>query len=70
MNWESMGYGAGAGFVASLMAFFGWNRRLNKIEDFKQDKTVCEVIHKGTEQRLERIEGKLDDLNDYLRNNH
>ena len=68
MNWESIGFGAGSGFMVSLLAALGWNRRINRLEDGKQDKGTCQAIHQGTEQRLERIENKLDSLSDYIRN--
>ena len=68
MDIESLGGGAGAGFLTAILTAFGINKRVGNLEDYKQDKTVCEVIKHGMETRLERIEEKLDDLNTYLRN--
>jgi len=68
MDIESLGGGAGAGFLTAILTAFGINKRVGNLEDCKQDKAVCVEVHKGTEQRLERIEDKIDSLNDYLRN--
>lgn len=42
MNLESLGTGAGAGFVISILTALGWNRRINHLEEKKQDITVCD----------------------------
>ena len=64
MDLESIGGGLGGGILIGILTALGINRRVGRIEDYKQDKTVCEAIHKGSEQRLERIENKLDRLGD------
>jgi len=75
MDLESLLGGGGSGLVASIVAAFGFNRRLKNVESCKQEKTLCEQIHKGTDQRLDRIEqtqhdifSELKDMNDYVRN--
>lgn len=76
---ESLGGGAGAGIVGgifgAILTVLGINRRINKIEDSKQDRTVCEATHKGIDEKFNTIiEGqnkiwdRLDSLNDYIRN--
>lgn len=76
---ESLGGGAGAGIVGgifgAILTAFGINRRVNKIEDGKQDKIVCDTIHKSIDDKFGvLIEGqsklfdKVDSINDYLRN--
>jgi len=76
---ESMGSGAGAGFLASIIVAvgnaFGFNRRVSKIEDEKQDKSACIPIHKGLDDKIDilikgqdKIWERVDSLNDYVRN--
>ena len=65
---ETLGGGAGTGFLVSLVTAFGFGRRVSRVEDNKQDKSVCDALHRDSDRRLERIEEKLDGLNDYLRN--
>lgn len=75
MDLESLGGGAGAGgVIATILALMGVNR--------KQDKKVCEAVHHGIEDKFETIvdvmkemrEGqkkiweRLDNFNDYMRN--
>ena len=72
---ESIGSGAGAGLIGAILGAFGINRRINKVEETKQDKALCETIHKGIDaQFLDIKEGQraifeeLKDINKYLRN--
>ncbi len=72
---ESLGGGAGTGIIGAILVAFGFNRRVSKIEEIKQDKVFCEATHKGTDQKFDiLIEGqrkiwdRLDNLNDYVRN--
>jgi len=68
MEIESIGIGAASGFLTAILTAFGINRRLNNVENVKQEKAVCLAVHGATDLRLQHIEDKLDDLNDYLRN--
>jgi hypothetical protein len=75
MDIESLLGGGGSGLVASIVAAFGFNRRLKYVESCKQEKSLCEERHKGTDKRLDRIEqtqhdifSEIKDLNDYVRN--
>lgn len=72
---ESVGPGGISGLFFSLLGVFGINRRVNKMEETKQDKTWCEVTHKGIDTQFSDIkEGQraifeeLKDINKYLRN--
>lgn len=72
---ESIGSGVGAGLVGTVLGVLGITRRVNNIEKFKQDKTVCDVLHKSADDKFdvlikgqEKLFNKLDDLNIYLRN--
>lgn len=72
---ESIGSGAGAGLIGAVLAVLGINRRMKKVEDDKQDKSVCEVLHKSSDEKFERIiKGqdklfeKVENLDNYLRN--
>jgi len=72
---ESIGSGAGAGLIGAILGILGINRRVNKVEDSKQDKSVCEAMHKGIDEKFGiLIEGqaklfdKFDGINEYLRN--
>lgn len=48
MDLESVGGGAGAGgVIATIFAILGINR--------KQDKSVCNVIHKGIDDKFDAI---------------
>ena len=75
MDLESIGSGAGAGLISGILGVLGINRRMNKIEDSKQDKTVCDVMHKGIDEKFvimvdlqKEIREQLNDLNIYIRN--
>ena len=76
---ESLGGGAGAGLIAGIFgaiaSVLGINRRVNRVENDKQDKSVCNVVHKSIDDKFNiLIEGqgklfdKVDRMNEYLRN--
>ena len=75
MNIESLIGGGGTGIIGAILVAFGFSRRVSKIEENKQDKSVCEATHKGNDEKFNIIiEGqnkiweRLDSLNDYVRN--
>ena len=75
MDLETLGTGAGSGLIGAILGVFGINRRVNKIEEQKQDKVLCETIHKGADEKFiiliegqKRMFERLDNINDYLRN--
>ncbi len=75
MDLETLGTGAGSGLIGAILGVFGINRRVNKVEELKQDKMSCETIHKGVNDKFivliegqRRIFERLDNINDYLRN--
>jgi hypothetical protein len=43
-QYESLGMGSITGFVTTILTLLGWNKRLNKLEDDKQDKNVCYLL--------------------------
>jgi len=62
MSWETIGLGAGGGFVTGILAALGLHFRISKNELNKQDKEVCSAVHRAIDYRLERIENKLDTI--------
>ncbi len=75
MDLETLGTGAGSGLIGAILGVFGINRRVNKIEEQKQDKVLCETLHRGINDKFtvliegqRRIFERLDNINDYLRN--
>ena len=79
MDIGSLGSGAGAGFFAGIIVAvgnaFGFNRRMNKVESEKQDKSACIPIHKSIDDKFDilikgqdKVWERLDSLNDYVRN--
>lgn len=76
MDIESLGGGAGAGLIGAILGVLGINRRMSNLEKCKQDKSVCNAIHKSDDDKFEilikgqdKIFERLDNMNDYLRNN-
>jgi len=59
MNFESMGGGAIMGsvtaFVTAVLTLLGWNRRIVKLEDNKQEKTDCTIAMKSHEGNINDI---------------
>ena len=77
MAWdlESLGGGAGTGIIGAILVAFGFGRRVNKLEESKQEKAVCNALHKSIDEKFDiLIEGqgklfdKFDKMNEYLRN--
>lgn len=75
MDIESLGGGFGTGLIGAILGVLGINRKVNKLEDDKQDKSVCDSTHKGIEDKFKTlVEGqkylieRVDKLNDYVRN--
>ena len=65
MNLETIGASAGSGIVGMVLGYFGISKRVDKIEgdlDKKIGKDTCEVCQKNHDDRLDRIEGKIDRL--------
>lgn len=62
LDLESLGGGAGAGMFGSVLAVFGFHRRLNRLEDCKQNKAVCEALHDSIDKHLEIIQNSIDHL--------
>lgn len=71
MAWdlESLGGGAGAGVIGSVLTVLGVYKRVTRIEDGKQDKGICETKHQslGDEMRfmresVDRLTGRIDSL--------
>ena len=57
MDFESLGGGAATGFVTSVLTLLGWNRRLGKLEDNKQEKSDCINAMKSHEGTMHDIKG-------------
>lgn len=78
---ESLGGGFGSGLIATIAGLLGINRKINRLEDAKQEKGICDAIHKSIDDKFcdiaemrkeiktgqEKIWERLDNLNDYMR---
>lgn len=62
LDLESLGGGAGAGILGSILAVFGFHRRMNRLEDEKQNRTVCNALHESIDKRLETLQNSIDHL--------
>jgi hypothetical protein len=62
LDLESLGGGAGAGILGSILAVFGFHRRMNRLEDEKQNRTVCNALHESIGKRLETLQNSIDHL--------
>ena len=74
MDIESLGAGAGTGFFGAILAYFGFSRRIDKLEDSKQDRKVCDVLHmniagnfKDLKEGQAKILDRIDSINEFLR---
>jgi hypothetical protein len=75
MDIESLGSGAGAGLIGAVLGVLGITRKVNKLENDKQDKSACIPMHKSIDEKFtividgqKRLFERLDSINDYLRN--
>ena len=67
MEWETLGTGAGAGFVSTILTLLGWDRRIRKIEESKVSEGLCVEKHKAVdrlEESLDYIKNRLDRIID------
>jgi len=62
LDLESLGGGAGAGILGTVLAAIGFHRRLNRVEDGKQDKPVCGSLHEGLRAEMEAMRNSIDHL--------
>lgn len=74
MDLLNLGSGAASGFVAAALTLLGWNRRLTKLEDCKQEISVCKKIHEDliladamARNELEMHRDKMQDDIAYIR---
>jgi hypothetical protein len=65
-NFESLGTGGVGGLLTGLAMFLGWSRRLNKLEDNKQDKGVCGTVHENLSKELGGLRGDVQHLTDRI----
>ena len=72
---ETLGISTGGGLIGAILGVLGINRRVNKIEEMKQDKTLCEVTHRGIDNKFSDIKEsqkaifeQIKSINEYLRN--
>lgn len=72
---ESFGGGGISGLFFGIITALGLKGKVEKLDDKKQDKSVCDVVHKSIDDKFTvLIEGqsklfdKIDKLNEYLRN--
>ncbi len=64
MDLNDFGYGAGGGFLGTVLAYFGIKQRIDKLENSVVYKDVCKVCSAGLHRRIEDmhqdLSGKLD----------
>jgi hypothetical protein len=63
---ESLGGGAGAGILGSILGLLGFHRRLNSLEKGKQSRAVCSALHESMDKRLETLQNSIDHLTDRI----
>jgi len=66
LDFESLGGGAATGFFGAIVAGLGFNKRLNKLEDGKQDKPVCESLQEGLRAEMEAMRKSIDHLSNRI----
>ncbi len=73
MNLESIGGGAIAGFFIAALSALGISRKINRLDETKQDKEVAIALQKGIDDKFativevqKEIRTELKDLNSYL----
>jgi len=73
MDVESIGAGAGGGIFAAILAFFGINKRIERVEkdiESIQSSTVwrntCAATHKGVDENLLSIKDSQKNLQNTL----
>ena len=72
---ESIGGGGISGIFIGIITALGLKSKVDKLDDKKQEKSVCGVVHKSIDEKFNiLIEGqgklfdKFDKMNEYLRN--
>jgi hypothetical protein len=63
MDLETIGAGAGSGIIGIILGYFGISKRVDKLEtdlDKKVDQKVCERCKEDQDNRLDRMENKID----------
>ena len=77
MAWdiESMGGGGITGLFIGILTAFGLKSKVDKLDDKKQDKSVCDAVHKSIDDKFTilingqtKLFDKVDGINNYLRN--
>jgi hypothetical protein len=66
LDYESLGGGAGAGILGAILAAIGFHRRLNRVEDGKQDKPVCDALHEGLRLEMGNMTKAIDHLTERI----
>lgn len=68
MDLESLGGGVGSGLIGTILGLLGFskiqNRRIDKLEDNKQDKFACIPTHKGIEDKFNTIISSVNEIKD------
>lgn len=66
MDIAQLATGGGGGLLASILALFAVHRRLERVEEAKQDKTVCEAHWKFMESLDHKIDHIIDRLDTHI----
>jgi hypothetical protein len=72
---ESLGSGGISGLFVSIITALGLKGKIDRLEDKKQDKSLCDTLHKSINEKFDliikgqdKLFEKIDGINDYLRN--
>lgn len=64
MDIETGLVGGGSGILGAILAFFGVDKRLTRLENEKLDKSVCTICAKANDDRIEEIHSDIKELKD------
>ncbi len=66
---ESLGSGGAGGVIGSILFILGWNKRMDRLQNDKQNKEDCKRIHdilsddiKGMRVDVQHLTGRIDNL--------
>lgn len=67
LDWESIGAGSAAGLVSAILIALGWNRRIDKLEHDKAERTEISAIDGRVNEAKEDLRYLRDRIDDIYR---